>query len=218
MNLVEAFKQIGRDIKGLVTRTDSIEKKLEELKGSGTSSSTSTASTDLEQIKQDINDLKSLKWFKKTNYGSEEPHVWKKLEEATGDVGIPYANLPFYFVKNKEGGTIEFYGLDNPPYVIDPETKEATWTGDYEWVSSISAENLLGFELAPVPEDDWESYNELKNKAEGNERRLVTRTFGDTKQQGLWYVDDEGHFQRLVDTIIELKKEIAELKGKQNHE
>lgn len=35
---------------------------------------------------------------------------------------------------------------------------------------------------------------------------------------GLWYVDDDGHFQRLVDTIIELKKEIAELKGNQNHE
>lgn len=222
MNLVEAIKQIGRDIKALITRTDSIEKNIEDLKKTSTSSSTSTTSTDLDQIKQDINDLKSLKWFKETNswnnYGSEEPHVWKKLEEATGDVGIPHANLPFYFVKNKEGGTIEFYGLDNPPYVIDPETKEATWTGDYEWVSSISAENLLGFELAPVPEDNWESYNELKNKAEGNERRLVTRTFGDTKQQGLWYVDDDGHFQRLVDTVIELKKEIAELKGKQNHE
>ena len=61
-------------------------------------------------------------------------------------------------------------------------------------------------------------YDNGKNKGEGNERRLFARTFGDTKQQGLWYVDDDGHFQRLVDTVIELKKEIAELKGKQNHE
>ena len=61
-------------------------------------------------------------------------------------------------------------------------------------------------------------YDNGKNKGEGNERKLVTRTFGDTEQQGLWYVDDDGHFQRLVDTVIELKKEIAELKGKQNHE
>ena len=110
MNLVEAFKQIGRDIKELVTRTDGIEKKLEELKGSGTSSSTGNALTDLDQIKQDINDLKSLKWFKETNswnnYGSEEPHVWKALEEATGDVGIPHTNLPFYFVKNKNAGLL----------------------------------------------------------------------------------------------------------------
>ena len=30
------------------------------------------------------------------------------------------------------------------------------------------------------------------------------------------YVDDDGHFQRLVDTVIELKKEIEELKGKIN--
>ena len=222
MNLVEAFKQIGRDIKTLITRTDSIEKNIEDLKKTSTSSSAGNASTDLDQIKQDIHDLKTLKWFKETNswnnHGSDVPHVWKELEEATGDVGNPHTNLPFYFVKNKEGGTIEFYGLDNPPYVIDPETKEATWTGDYEWVSSISAENLLGFELAPVPEDNWESYNERKNKAEGNERRLVTRTFGDTKQQGLWYVDDDGHFQRLVDTVIELKKEIEKLKGKSTDE
>lgn len=31
MNLVEAIKQIGRDIKGLVTKTDKNEKTLEEL-------------------------------------------------------------------------------------------------------------------------------------------------------------------------------------------
>lgn len=31
MNLVEAFKQIGRDIKALVTRTEKSEKTLEEL-------------------------------------------------------------------------------------------------------------------------------------------------------------------------------------------
>ena len=119
MNLVEAFKQIGRDIKALVTRTDSIEKNIEELKKSGTSSSAGNASTDLDQIKQDINDLKTLKWFKETNswnnYGSEQPHVWKELEEATGDVGVPQMNLPFYFFKDKDYGDINLYGLDNPP-------------------------------------------------------------------------------------------------------
>ena len=47
MNLVEAFKQIGRDIKALVTRADTIEGKLEELKKTGTSSSTGNTSTDL---------------------------------------------------------------------------------------------------------------------------------------------------------------------------
>ena len=222
MNLVEAFKQIGWDIKTLVTRTDSIEKNIEELKKTGTSSSTSTTSTDLEQIKQDINDLKSLKWFKDSNswsnFGSDESHVWKELEEAKGDVGTPNMNLPFYLVKDRENGGIWLYGLDNPPFYIDPETKEAAWRGNYEWIDSITAENLLGFELAHVPEDYWESYDNGKNKVEGNERRLFTRTFGDTKQQGLWYVDDDGHFQRLVDTVIELKKEIEELKGKQNHE
>lgn len=222
MNLTEAFKQIGRDIKALVTRTDSIEKSIEELKKTSTSSSTSTTSTDLEQIKQDINDLKSLKWFKDSNswsnYGSDKPRVWKELEEATGDVGTPNMNLPFYLVKDRENGGIWLYGLDNPPFYIDPETKEAAWRGNYEWIDSITAENLLGFELAHVPEDYWESYDNGKNKDEGRERRLFTRTFGDTKQQGLWYVDDDGHFQRLVDTVIELKKEIEELKGKQNHE
>ena len=125
-------------------------------------------------------------------------------------------NLPFYFFKDKENGGINLYGLDNPPFYIDPETKEATWRGDYEWIDSITAENLLGFELARVPEDSWDAYDDGKNKGEGNERLLFARTFGDTKQQGLWYVDDDGHFQRLVDTVIELKKEIEELKGKIN--
>lgn len=222
MNLIEAFKQIGRDIKTLVTRTDSIEKNIEEFKKTVTSSSTSTTSTDFEQIKQDIHDLKTLKWFEKTNswnnYGSEEPHVWKELEEAKGDVGTPYTNLPFYFLKDKDSGSINLYGLDNPPFNIDPETKEATWTGNYEWINSITAENLLGFELARVPEDSWDAYDDGKNKGEGNERLLFARTFGDTKQQGLWYVDDDGHFQRLVDTVIELKKEIEKLKGKSTDE
>lgn len=222
MNLIEAIKQIGRDIKALVTRTDSIEEKLEDLKKTGTSSSTGNASTDLDQIKQDIHDLKTLKWFKETNswnnHGSEEPHVWKELEEAKGDVGTPYTNLPFYFFKDKENGRINLNGLDNPPFYIDPETNEATWSGECEWIDSITAENLLGFELLHVSEDTWEMYDNGKNKGEGRERYLVARTFGDTKQQGLWYVDDEGHFQRLVDTVIELKKEIEKLKGKQNHE
>lgn len=222
MNLTEAFKQIGRDIKALVTRTDSIEKSIEELKKTSTSSSTGNASTDLDQIKQDINDLKTLKWFKDSNswsnYGSDKPRVWKELEEATGDVGTPNMNLPFYLVKDRENGGIWLYGLDNPPFYINPETKEAAWNGNYEWIDSISLENLLGFELAPVPEDSWEMYDNGKNKGESRERYLVARTFGDTKQQGLWYVDDDGHFQRLVDTIIELKKEIAELKGNKNHE
>lgn len=214
MNLAETIKSIGRDIKELFKRTDAIAKKIED------SNTPPTGSVDLTQIKQDINDLKSLKWFEDSNswsnYGSEEPHVWKNLEEATGDVGTPNMNLPFYFFKDKESGSINLYGLDNPPFYIDPETKKATWSGDYEWIDSITAENLLGFELAHVPEDSWDAYDNGKNKGEGNERRLFARTFGDTKQQGLWYVDDDGHFQRLVDTVIELKKEIEELKGKIN--
>lgn len=216
MNLVETIKSIGRDIKELFKRTDAIEKKVDGL------NTTSDSSVDVTQIKQDINDLKSLKWFKDSNswsnYGSDKPRVWKELEEATGDVGTPNMNLPFYLVKDRENGGIWLYGLDNPPFYIDPETKEAAWSGNYEWIDSITAENLLGFELAHVPEDYWESYDNGKNKVEGNERRLFTRTFGDTKQQGLWYVDDDGHFQRLVDTVIELKKEIEELKGNKNHE
>lgn len=216
MNLVETIKSIGRDIKELFKRTDAIEKKIKD------SNTAPTGSVDLTQIKQDINDLKSLKWFKDSNswsnYGSDKPHVWKDLEEATGDVGTPYTNLPFYFFKDKESGSINLYGLDNSPFVIDPETKEVAWSGDYEWIDSITAENLLGFELAHIPEDSWGSYDNGKNKVEGNERRLVTRTFGDTKQQGLWYVDDDGHFQRLVDTVIQLKKEIEKLKGKSTDE
>ena len=35
MNLIEAFKQIGRDIKALVTRTEKSEKTLEELQPTG---------------------------------------------------------------------------------------------------------------------------------------------------------------------------------------
>jgi hypothetical protein len=216
MNLVETIKNIGRDIKELFKRTDAIEKKIED------SNTAPTGSVDLTQIKRDINNLKSLKWFEDssswTNNGSEEPHVWKDLEEATGDVGTPYINLPFYFFKDKESGSINLYGLDNPPFYIDPETKEATWRGNYEWIDSITAENLLGFELARVPEDSWGAYDDGKNKGEGNERRLFARTFGDSKQQGLWYVDDDGHFQRLVDTVIELKKEIEKLKGKSTDE
>lgn len=222
MNLIEAFKQIGRDIKSLTTRTDSVERNIEELKKTGPASSDSTPATDLEQIKQDILDLKTLKYFERMgswiNDGSGKPHVWKELEEATGDVGTPYANLPFYLLKNKGGGLILF-GLDTPPYTIDPETKAATWTDSgFEWANSIDSLSVLGFELLNVSEDNWESYNEFKNKGEGNERRLVSRTFGDPDKQGLWYVDDDGHFQRLVDTVIDLKKEIETLKGKQNHE
>ena len=216
MNLVETIKSIGRDIKELFKRTGAIEKKIED------SNTAPAGSVDLTQIKRDINNLKSLKWFEDssswTNNGSEEPHVWKNLEEATGDVGTPNMNLPFYFFKDKENGGINLYGLDNPPFYIDPETKEASWRGDYEWIDSITAESLLGFELAHVPEDSWDAYDNGKNKGEGNERRLFARTFGDTKQQGLWYVDDDGHFQRLVDTVIELKKEIEKLKGKSTDE
>lgn len=216
MNLVETIKSIGRDIKELLKRTDAIEKKIED------SNTAPADSVDLTQIRKDINNLKSLKWFEDSsswsNNGSEEPHVWKELEEAMGDVGVPNMNLPFYFLKDKENGGINLYGLDNPPFYIDPETKEATWRGDYEWIDSITAENLLGFELARVPEDSWDAYDNGKNKGEGNERHLFARTFGDAKQQGLWYVDDDGHFQRLVDTVIELKKEIEKLKGKSTDE
>lgn len=216
MNLVETIKSIGRDIKELFKRTDAIEKKVDGL------NTTSDSSVDVTQIKQDINDLKSLKWFKDSNswsnYGSDKPRVWKELEEATGDVGTPNMNLPFYLVKDRENGGIWLYGLDNPPFYIDPETKEAAWRGSFEWADGITSQSLLGFELFSVTEDMWDAYNNGKNKGEGNERRLVTRTFGSDKEKGLWYVDDDGRFQRLVDTVIELKKEIAELKGKQNHE
>lgn len=183
MNLIEAFKQVGRDIKALVTRTDAIEKKIEELKKTGTAT---------------------------------DPY--KELEEAAGDVGMPPFKLPFYLVKDHENGGIYLYDFDTPPFFIDPETKEATWTGSFEWADSITSQSLLGFELFSIPEDMWDRYNDSKNKAEGNERRLVTRTFGSSEEKGLWYVDDDGHFQRLVDTVIELKKEIEQLKGKQNHE
>lgn len=216
MNLIEAFKQIGRDIKALVTRADSIEKDVEKLKKTGTTSSDDTSSTDLEQIKQDVLDLKTLKYFGHaeswSDNGSGKPHVWEELEDEVGYVGLPIENLPFYCVKSKTGG-LTLFGLDNPPYFIDPETKVASWNNpDYEWTREINAYNVLGFELLGVGEESWESYNDSKNKREGNGRRLVTRTFGDDKQQGLWYVDDDGHFRRLVDTIIELEKEILKLK------
>ena len=104
MNLVETIRSIGRDIKELFKRTDVIEKKVDGL------NTASDGSVDLTQIKRDINNLKSLKWFEDssswTNNGSEEPHVWKELEEATGNVGVPNMNLPFYFFKDKENGGI----------------------------------------------------------------------------------------------------------------
>ena len=121
MNLVETIRSIGRDIKELFKRTDVIEKKVDGL------NTASDGSVDLTQIKRDINNLKSLKWFEDssswTNNGSEEPHVWKELEEATGNVGVPNMNLPFYFFKDKENGGINLYGLDNRLYIDQRQRK-----------------------------------------------------------------------------------------------
>ena len=49
MNLVEAFKQIGRDIKALVTRTKKNEKTLEELQPT-----VEALATNLDQILEEV--------------------------------------------------------------------------------------------------------------------------------------------------------------------
>lgn len=49
MNLVEAFKQIGRDIKALVTKTDKNEKTLEELKPT-----VEALATNLDQVLEEV--------------------------------------------------------------------------------------------------------------------------------------------------------------------
>lgn len=49
MNLVEALKQIGRDIKALVTKTDKNEKTLEELKPT-----VEALATNLDQVLEEV--------------------------------------------------------------------------------------------------------------------------------------------------------------------
>ena len=49
MNLVEALKQIGTDIKGLVTKTEKSEKKLEELQPT-----VDALATNLDQILEEV--------------------------------------------------------------------------------------------------------------------------------------------------------------------
>lgn len=49
MNLVEAFKQIGRDIKALVTKTEKSEKTLEELQPT-----VEALATNLDQILEEV--------------------------------------------------------------------------------------------------------------------------------------------------------------------
>lgn len=49
MNLVEAFKQIGRDIKALVTKTDKNEKTLEELQPT-----VESLATNLDQVLEEV--------------------------------------------------------------------------------------------------------------------------------------------------------------------
>lgn len=49
MNLIEAFKQIGRDIKALATKTEKSEKKLEELQPT-----VEALATNLDQILEEV--------------------------------------------------------------------------------------------------------------------------------------------------------------------
>ena len=100
MNLVETIRSIGRDIKELFKRTDAIEKKVDGL------NTTSDGSVDMTQIKQDINDLKSLKWFKDSsswsNYGPDKPHVWMNWKRQRAMSGLRIQTCHFIFLKIKE--------------------------------------------------------------------------------------------------------------------
>ena len=195
MNLIEAFKQIGRDIRGLTARAKKIE--------------TDTAT--------EIQSIKKLEWLK--SYAS-----WSMIfEELKGsEIGAPIVNLPFYIVRDKQTNSLFFKGLDSPPFFKDPETGEFEWTGAFEWEYKINSETVLGFYMQQFTDKaEWNDYNASLNKEEGLERTIVSKNINEDDEistNGLWYVDDDGHFQRLVDTVIDLKKEIETLKGKQNHE
>ena len=66
MNLIEAFKQIGRDIKALVTKTDKNEKTLEELQPTVEALATNldqilgevVTRFEFDKLKKDIEELK----------------------------------------------------------------------------------------------------------------------------------------------------------------
>ena len=195
MNLIEAVKQIGRDIRDLTARSKKIE--------------TDTATK--------IQSIEKLEWLK--SHAS-----WTAIfEELNGsEIGAPTVNLPFYIVRDKQTNSLFFKSLDLPPFFKDPETGKIEWTGPFEWEYQINSETVLGFYMQQfTTKEEWDDYNNSLNKKEGLERTIVSKNINEDDEistNGLWYVDDDGHFQRLVDTVIELKKEIAELKGKQNHE
>lgn len=66
MNLIEAFKQIGRDIKSLVTKTDKNEKALEELQPTVEALATNldqvlgevVSRVEFDELKKEIEELK----------------------------------------------------------------------------------------------------------------------------------------------------------------
>lgn len=195
MNLIEAFKQIGRDIKDLTTRSNKIE--------------TDTATK--------IQNIENLGWLK-------SDASWAAIfEELKGsEIGAPTVNLPFYIVRDKQTNALSFKGLDRPPFFKDPETGKIEWKGLFEWEYQINSNTVLGFSMQQfTTKEEWNDYNNSQNKEEGLERTIVSKNINEDDEiatNGLWYVDDDGHFQRLVDTIIESKKEIEKLKGNQNHE
>lgn len=195
MNLIEALKQIGRDIKDLTARSKKIE--------------TDTATK--------IQSIEKLEWLKSSA-------SWAAIfEELNGsEIGTPVVNLPFYIVRDKQTNSLFFKSLDRPPFFKDPETGKIEWTGPFEWEYQINSNTVLGFYMQQfTTKEEWNDYNNSLNKEQGLERTIVSKNINEDDEiatNGLWYVDDEGHFQRLVDTIIELKKEIVELKGNHNHE
>lgn len=195
MNLIEAFKQIGRDIRDLTTRSKKIE--------------TDTATK--------IQSIEKLEWLK-----SEASWVAIFEELKNSEIGAPLVNLPFYIVRDKQTNSLFFKGLDRPPFFRDQETGEIKWKGLFEWEYQINSNTVLGFYMQQfTTKEEWNDYNDSLNKEQGLERTIVSKNINEDDEiatNGLWYVDDDGHFQRLVDTVIELKKEIAELKGNKNHE
>ena len=195
MNLIKAIKQIGRDIRDLTARSKKIE--------------TDTATK--------IQSIEKLEWLK--SYAS-----WATIFEELNDseIGAPIVNLPFYIVRDKQTNSLLFKGLDRPPFLKDPETGKFEWKGVFEWEYQINSQTVLGFYMQQFTDKtEWNDYNASLNKEEGLERTIVSKNINEDDEiatNGLWYVDDDGHFQRLVDTVIELKKEIEQLKGNKNHE
>lgn len=84
MNLIEAFKQIGRDIRDLTARSKKIE--------------TETATK--------IQDIEKLEWLK--SYGSWAA-IFEELKNS--EIGAPIVNLPFYIVRDKQTNSLFFKRL-----------------------------------------------------------------------------------------------------------